>query len=160
MKLQSADFFEILRVFSQRNVEFIVVGGVCGVLHGAPITTFDLDVVYATNATNTERLLSVLEDLDGRSRLHQRKIKPNKSHFEAGGHLLLQTRLGPLDLLGSIGNKHKYDELFEHTVEGVIRDVSFRMLNLQTLIRTKEEVGREKDKFVLPILRATLSQQR
>jgi hypothetical protein len=35
-------FREILEVLNQRGVEHIVVGGVAAVIHGAPITTFDL----------------------------------------------------------------------------------------------------------------------
>lgn len=35
-----------LRLLSERHIEYIVVGMVAGVLHGAPVTTFDLDVVH------------------------------------------------------------------------------------------------------------------
>ena len=41
------NFLEILRVLSHYQVDFIVVGGVCAVLQGAPITTFDLDMVHS-----------------------------------------------------------------------------------------------------------------
>ena len=34
-------------------------------LHGAPVTTFDLDVVHARDPENIARLLSALEELDG-----------------------------------------------------------------------------------------------
>jgi len=40
-----------------------------------------------------------------------------------------------------------------------IRGISFRMLDLETLIRTKEETGRVKDRVTLPILRATLAEK-
>jgi hypothetical protein len=33
----------ILQTLVEHRVEFIVVGGVCAVLHGAPVSTFDLD---------------------------------------------------------------------------------------------------------------------
>lgn len=41
-----ADFLSILRTLTAHDVEFIVVGGVCGVLQGASLATFDLDVVH------------------------------------------------------------------------------------------------------------------
>ena len=41
-------FLAVLRTLTDHGVEFIVVGGVAAVLRGAPINTFDLDVVYST----------------------------------------------------------------------------------------------------------------
>jgi hypothetical protein len=40
------------------QVNFVVVGGVCAVLHGAPVATFDLDVVHSQDSANIRRLLS------------------------------------------------------------------------------------------------------
>lgn len=159
MKPRSPDFFEILRVLHKHEVDFIVVGGVCAVLHGAPVTTYDLDLIRSCTPQNVMKWLAVLEDLDGQSRLHQAVVRPNKSHLEARGHLLLNTRCGHLDLLGTAGAGRDYEDLIQHTVTGTIRGISFRMLDLETLIRTKEEAGRDKDRVMLPILRATLKEK-
>ena len=42
---KDTDVGELLRRLSDAGVEFIVVGGAAAVLHGAPITTEDLDIV-------------------------------------------------------------------------------------------------------------------
>jgi hypothetical protein len=39
--------FEILKVLARRRVDFIVVGMTAAVLQGAPVHTFDLDIIYA-----------------------------------------------------------------------------------------------------------------
>jgi hypothetical protein len=39
-------FIRLLEVLTRHRVAFIVVGGVAAVLEGAPITTFDLDIVH------------------------------------------------------------------------------------------------------------------
>ena len=52
MQNTTSDFLEILRTLSEYKVDFIVVGGVCAVLHGAPMTAFDLDVVHSRSADN------------------------------------------------------------------------------------------------------------
>jgi len=57
------DFLAILRVLAAHEVDFIIVGGVCAVLHGAPVTTFDLDVVHSRDDLNLGRLLATLEPL-------------------------------------------------------------------------------------------------
>ena len=53
-------FRHILEVLNKHNVEYIVVGGVAAVIHGAPMTTFDLDTLVQVNGANAERLVSAL----------------------------------------------------------------------------------------------------
>jgi hypothetical protein len=38
-------FETIIATFAHHDVEYAVVGGVAAVLHGAPVTTFDLDAL-------------------------------------------------------------------------------------------------------------------
>jgi hypothetical protein len=89
-----------------------------------------------------------------------RRIKPSAAHLSSPGHLLLLTRFGPLDLLGMIGAGRGYQELLAHTVEMKFDgDLRIRVLDLETLIQTKEEIAGEKDNAVLPILRQTLKEK-
>ena len=55
---------ELLGVLARHQVDFIVVGGVAAVIQGAPVNTFDLDVVHARTPDNIERLLGALRELD------------------------------------------------------------------------------------------------
>ena len=102
-------FREILEVLNQHRVEYIVVGGVAAVIHGAPTTTFDLDTLVRLNEDNAERLVEALSQLDARFREHREVIRPTIEDILAGGHLLLMTRAGPLDVL--IGEKQRYEDL-------------------------------------------------
>lgn len=64
------------------------------------------------------------------------------------------TRMGPLDLLGTIGHGQGYDDLIEDTIEVDIgKGLHAPVLELKTLIRVKEATAVEKDKAALPILR-------
>jgi hypothetical protein len=143
-------------------VEFLIVGGVAAVLQGAPINTFDLDVVHSTDPANVSRVLAALEELDAIYRARpDLRLRPNASHLSSAGHQLLITRLGPLDLLGSIGSGRDYQDLLVHTTElKVGPSMSVRVLDLETQIAIKEEVGGEKDRAALPILRRTLEERR
>ncbi len=49
------DFLGTLSVLAAHKVDFIVVGGVSAVLQGAPIATFDLDIVHSRGPANTWR---------------------------------------------------------------------------------------------------------
>jgi len=154
----SPDFEALLRILVKHHVDFIVVGGICAVLHGAGIATFDLDVVHSRTPENVERLLVALDALDASYRGQgTRRIRPQASHLSSSGHQLLMTRWGPLDLLGEIGSGLRYDDLLNQTVEMEVEPgVAIRVLNLEALIKVKEELGHEKDKPVLAILRRTL----
>jgi hypothetical protein len=48
------------------GVEFVLVGGLAAVAQGAPITTFDVDVVPARNEENVDALLELLGSLHAR----------------------------------------------------------------------------------------------
>jgi hypothetical protein len=155
------DFLEVLRVLIAHKIDFIVVGGVSAVLQGAPITTFDLDLVHSRDSQNIERLLRALDSLEAIYRAQpDRRIKPTATHLASQGHQLLLTRFGPLDLPWMIGAARGYEDLLAQTVEMKVDDaLRIRVLNLQTLIQTKEETGEEKDAAVLPILRQTLKEK-
>jgi hypothetical protein len=161
MQNTTSDFLEILRTLSEYKVDFIVVGGVCAVLHGAPMATFDLDVVHSRSADNLERLLSALHTLDAyyRDRPGQR-LRPKLSHLASPGHQLFLTRFGPLDILGTIGNRLSYSDLITGTVQLQLDDLELRMLTLEALIDTKRAAGRDKDKAVLALLNQTLKEKR
>ncbi len=161
MTSPTPDFFSILETLSKYEVDFIIVGGVCGVLHGAPVTTFDLDIVHSRTQENCFRLLSALQELEAcyRGRQDQR-LKPDLAHLSSPGYQLLMTRFGPLDLLGTIGAGRSYGDLLQHSDEIEMGNLRLRVLSLEKLIEVKEETGFDKDKAILPVLRQTLLERR
>jgi len=92
--MPATDFLAVIHALSEHCVDFIVVGGVAAVLEGAPISTFDLDIVHSRAIDNV--------------------IRPQESHLASAGYQLLMTRFGPLDVLGAIGRSRGYEELLEH----------------------------------------------
>lgn len=132
---------------------------VAAVLAGAPISTFDLDIVAARTPENLDRLLEALTEIDARYRdLTGRVLRPDRSALQGPGHHLLLTTCGPVDVLGSIGNDEGYDELLVGVVERQLGELRLRTLGLASLIRLKEAANRDKDRAVLPILRRTLEE--
>jgi hypothetical protein len=154
----------ILEILRKHSVEFIVVGGVGAVLQGVPLTTLDLDIVYAGTAENIQRLLAALQELDAVYRdLAGRRIVPTASSLSALGHNLLTTNGGALDVLGYVGTPdapRRYADLLSFAVEvPVSADVPVLVVDLPTLIALKQEANREKDRLVLPLLQAALKQR-
>lgn len=155
------DFEAILQTLVEHHVDFIVVGGVCAVLHGAPVSTFDLDLVHSRRPDNTDRLLATLEALEACFRTPgAQHMKPERSHLSSSGRQLLMTRFGPLDLLGVIGSDRGYEDLLGDATEVQVGSgLNVRVLDLPALIAVKEETAHEEDRAVLAILRRTLEER-
>jgi hypothetical protein len=150
---EQADLESLLDALADAGVDFIVVGGAAAVLHGAPVTTQDLDIVHRTDAKNTERLMTLLTALDARVRdLAGRDIRPDPAALQGSGQIRLTTRRGPLDLLCSLHDGRGYAELLPHTEELTDGSLRLRVLDLPTLIAIKSGSGRVRDQLILPLL--------
>jgi hypothetical protein len=153
----AADLEALLEALASAGVEVIVVGGAAAVLHGAPVTTLDLDVVYRRTEANLDRLEELLQRLGAEERDPAgRRLRPNRSHLEAGGVLLLNTELGPFDPMARLGDGRGYDDLLPHSVKLEASGLELRVLDLPTLIEVKTAAGRAKDRAMLPTLIALL----
>ena len=159
--MPNGDFQTALRALSEGGVEFVLVGGLAAVLNGAPVQTYDVDIVPARDEENLSRLLRVLDGIDAIYRIQpSRRLKPDASHLHSPGPHNLLTSCGPVDVWGTIGRGLTYQDLLPHTIEMEIGEgVRVRVLDLATIIALKEELAGEKDLAVLPTLRRTLEQK-
>jgi hypothetical protein len=153
-------FFDALRLLVEHRVDFLVVGGVAANLHGAPVTTWDLYILFSTESDNVDRLLSALEGLEAVYRDPAgRRLAPRRDLLLGGGHHLFDTSAGPLDCLGTIGDQRTFGQVVAASEEMDLDGETVRVLSLEDLIETKQETGRDKDRAVLPILREALKQR-
>ena len=152
----TADLEALLRDLQAADVELIVVGGAAAVIHGAPVTTQDLDIVPRQTPEGLQRLAVALDRLDSRFRpvTAGRDIAPTLEHLSGTGQLNLITRHGPLDVLLRLHDSRGYDELIAHTVEIVEDDLRTTVIDLDTLIEIKRSTGRARDALVVPLLLA------
>jgi predicted nucleotidyltransferase len=152
----------MIRALHDAGVEFVVVGGLSAVLNGVAVNTFDVDVVHRRTPENVDRILPVLDSLEAVYRIQpERRLRPAKPALLSTGHQNLITKYGPLDLLGAIGNDLGYEELVPRSTEMLIAEgVRVPILNLEALIEVKEQLGGEKDRAMLPLLRRALQEHR
>ncbi len=150
-------FLDLLRELTKNEVEFVVVGGVAAILAGAPISTFDLDIVYHQTPENGSRLMAAIASLDATYRDPAgRRIMPDTEKLATHQTHLLMTSLGALDLLSQIGDELDYPRLLTRSIEYELSGLRLAVLDLPTIIETKEHAARDKDRAVLPILYRTL----
>lgn len=161
MPRRRTDFAAILETLRRHRVRFLLVGGVAAVVEGAPVATFDLDIVAERSPRNVERLLAALQDLDAFYRYRpDRRLAPTSEALRGDGHHLLMTRYGPLDVLGVVGAQRDFESLAKHAKRRKLGHTITQVLDLETQITIKEELGQRKDRLMLPVLRETLRLQR
>jgi hypothetical protein len=151
----------ILQGLAAARVEYVVVGMTAGVLLGAPVVTFDVDIVHRRTDDNVERLLTWLLAHGAYHRLDlaNRRLPPQREPLRGTGHINLQTDLGKLDVLCELGEGEGYDEIIGDAVEVTLADAVVLVLDLPRLIQVKAKANRPKDRAVLPVLLATLDER-
>ena len=155
------DFEKALATLTEADVEFIVIGGVAGALHGSAFITQDLDVVYARNDENIRRLAKALQPhhvylRDAPAGL---PFKWDESTIRNGLNFTLTSTFGDLDLLGEATGGGTYEDLRSHSNEVNGFGVRFRLLNLDKLIVLKRAAGRPKDLAVVAELQGILERK-
>jgi hypothetical protein len=150
-------FLEILKALCRHEVDFVVVGGVAAVLEGAPVSTFDLDVMHRRTEENQRRLLAALQELNARyADPAGRMIVPDALKLATLQLHRLVTDSGPLDILTEIAPGLSFEEVRDETVVYDVAGLAVRVLSLEAVIRSKEHADRDKDRAALPLLRKTL----
>jgi hypothetical protein len=148
----------LLELLCSAEADFILVGGLAAVSQGAPITTFDIDIVPSLEESNLRKLLDFLLDINARHRGRSggQVLRPTLRDLAAGGHCLLMTDHGPLDILGTIEQELGYDDLVEDSLQIQFRGHGLRVLKLEAMVRMKRSSTRAKDQSYLPLLEETL----
>jgi len=135
-------FIQILKVLSHHEVDFILVGGLAAIVQGAPVVTFDLDIVFLKTAENLARLLAALQELDARYLDPAgRHIVPDAAKLSSFRMHALVTSLGPLDVMETIGAGMSYADLVNDTRVSEVVGVSVRVLGLEKIILSKEQAN-------------------
>jgi predicted nucleotidyltransferase len=151
---------EILRTLRARDVDFIVVGGMAAVIGGAPVVTQDVDVLRSCTPGNVRKLLAALAELDAVFRGDRRRLRPNESHLVGPGHLLLDTKLGVLDLLGSVEESTRYEDLVGDSAWVELDGFAVQVLSLERLLVIKRQLKRPKDLLMALQIEATIDEIR
>jgi hypothetical protein len=153
-------FASMLTGLTRRKVRFVVVGGVAAAAHGSSRVTNDLDICYdAADRANLVSLASVLAAWEA----YPRGIEPglpfimdDRTLFGAP-ILTLTTTEGDIDVLDRIAGVGDYAAVRRHSEKISALGVSFPVLDLPSLIKSKRAAGRPRDHDHLPELEALLA---
>jgi len=155
------DYPEILQALIRGGVEFIVIGGVAGIAHGAARLTLDVDVVYRRTLENYARIEDVFAPIDAipRGAPIGLPFRFDRETIKRGLNFTLRTKLGDIDLLGEVTGGGSYDDLLPYAVKAAAFGVECWCLDLPMLIQVKRAAGRPKDFEAIAELEAILEER-
>jgi hypothetical protein len=147
---------DLLQILSTAKIEFVVVGGFAGVLHGSTLVTRDLGLCTVLTPENIERLRDVLKDFHPKHRMTPQKL--SFEHIPPAGqslnNLYLETDLGVVDFLSSIKGLGDFEYVRSNAEEISLNGNKVLVMSLENLIRAKEAMNREKDRLAVKELKA------
>ena len=157
----------MLETLAKHGVDFVLVGGLGGALHGSPMSTDDVDIVPSLKKTNLDSLAAALNEMNARL-MSSEAPEAIRAHFTAKDlqkwivdfrFLNLVTDYGNLDLIHRPSGTGGFQELFTSADELDIGGTKVRVAALEDIIRSKQAVARERDLAQLPTLRLLLDQK-
>lgn len=146
----------LLQRLADSGVDFVIIGGFAGVLHGSSLVTRDLDICAVLTSENIEKLRKSLKDLNPCHRMTPQRLSflliPPSG--EKVNNLYLRTDWGIVDILSSVEGIGDFEKLTIHAESITIAGKTCRLIGLEDLIKAKEAIGREKDLLAVKELRA------
>ena len=157
---------EMLRRLNQEKVRFIVVGGVAAIKYGSARITEDVDICAPLDEENARNIIRAMSGLHPRWRMRPDLpvVSADSPQLTGLKNMYLRTDMGQLDVLGELTGVGTFAEIESRSVEGDFGDgILCRVLDLETLIASKQAVGRDKDRpavHELKLIRDRLSQNK
>lgn len=138
--LLNPDFRDMLSVFCDEQVEFMVVGAYALAFHGFPRATGDIDIWIRRSEENAERVWRALQ------RFGAPLFDLMLDELKTPG-LTLQIGLAPrrIDILTSIDGV-KFDEAWPEHRQVQIEGLTIPVIGKAHLLQNKRAAGRPKDK--------------
>ena len=150
------DLQKLLLCLAGNGVAFVVIGGVAATVHGSASVTYDLDICYARDPSNLDRLIKTLAPFHPRLRdiPEDLPFSWDSKTLQHGLNFTLTTELGDVDLMGEIAGIGTFEQVEAASIPVKLFEAEYAVLSLEGLIKTKRATGRPKDHLILPELEA------
>lgn len=141
----------LLGALIRNGVDFVVVGGVAGWIHGSSYPTYDLDVAYARDRGNLDRLAASLRELrvGWRGGPPDLPIELDAAMLHNGANFTFDTPFGHFDVLGEVSGVRGYEELRREARIEFYDGLEIRVASLDHLIAMKRSANRVKDRLMI-----------
>jgi hypothetical protein len=133
------DFEDFLRLLEAHRVDYMIVGGYAVAYHGFPRFTKDLDIFFANDPDNLQRLQQALIAFG-----FQETTVPLEALGRPDAVLAIGVEPVRIDLLSRIAGV-TFEEARPHTVRGRYGTSEVTFIGRDDLLRNKRSTGRQRD---------------
>jgi len=139
----TADFEDLLRLFQEHEVRYLIIGGLAFIYHAKPRYTKDLDVWLAPDADNVAAANRALAEFGSPDLLDP--ARPEE---------ILQLGIEPdrIDLLRDLGG-HSFERAWLRRIVGSFGNAPANWVDLETLIAIKSAIDDPRHQEDVRILR-------
>jgi hypothetical protein len=150
------DPIRALQALNRHAVRYVLIGGFAGKLLGSTILTVDIDICYARDRANLERLAAALRELRAclRGAPEGLPFRLDADTLQRGDSFTFVTDAGDLDILGTPSGTTGYEELSRNATTLDLGEVSVQVAALEDLMAMKRASGRPRDRIHLEVLAA------
>jgi len=133
------DYRDLLELFNEHKVDYLIVGAYALAFHGAPRYTGDIDILVKPDTDNAQRVIKVINDFGFRS------LGLAATDFDKPD-IVVQLGVPPVrvDIITSLSGV-SWEEAFTGRVEGKYGDTPVYYIGREQFIMNKRAVGRKKD---------------
>ncbi len=144
----SRDFLNLLERLVNADVDFVVIGGFAGVVHGCTYVTQDIDICCDFSPATLLALQRAISDLHPVHRMTPKRKKLQLTEQACGQfkNLYLDTDIGQLDCLSFIDGLGDYNQAKGESELIEVEEMKIRVLSLDALIKSKKSMNRPRDK--------------
>jgi hypothetical protein len=156
------DFINLLERLVEAGVDFVVVGGFAGIVHGCTYVTQDVDICCDFSPVNLLALQKAVSNLHPVHRMtpKRKKLELTEKNCEQFKNLYLDTDIGQLDCVSFISGLGDYQKVRRISELVKVRDTKLRVLSLKALIKAKKAMNRPRDKQAILQLEAIKKAER
>lgn len=149
---------KVMHQLQLHNVRFVIIGGMAAIAQGSAYLTEDIDLCYARDRDNLERLVKALSPFNPYLRGAPKDLPFifDVKTLENGLNFTLSTDAGDIDLIGEVHGIGYYNEVAKCSEILEIYGIKCHVLTLEALIKVKRLLARPKDIQILIELEALL----
>lgn len=141
----------VIQALVAGGVDFVVIGGIAGTLHGSSYPTYDLDVAYSRDPANLKRLAGVLTQLNVKlsNAPGDLPFLADEQMLQNGANFTFDTPYGRFDVLSHVPGVANYEDLRRDSAAATIEGHPVRIASIDHLIAMKRAANRTKDKLMV-----------
>ena len=144
------DYRDILQIFSEEKIKFIVVGAYALGVHGIPRATGDIDIFVKPDKENSNKIYNALLRFGAPvAEISPDDFKDEGVIFQIG---VVPRRIDIITSIDGIDFNDTYSDNLMTDVDGIIVPI----LSARALIKNKEAAGRDKDLLDVKLLKKYL----